>query len=399
VRSSGASFPFLIPVFALVIVVALGFVQVVRGLPEATVTIDLPASTVLGQPSQLPMPSAGSSIVSVEGLGTLATAGATTPRPIASVTKIMTAYVILKNHPLRTGESGPVITFTARDAERYLEMVNEDQSVLAVRAGMQLTQFQMLQGMLIPSANNFAETIAVWDAGSVTAFVAKMNAEAQALGMTQTTYTDTSGFFSSSVSTAADQLLLSHIAMENPVFREIVGTRQVTLPGIGLVNNVNQLLGQEGVIGIKTGFTEEAGGNLAFAAQRQVSGRTIEVQGVVLGQATRPLALEATRQIVAAVGRGLQISRVVSAGQRIATIDTAWGGSVAVLAGEDLDLISWPGMTLQTVVTLDEISAPLSMDAEVGWIDVRLGEQQRRVPLRLAEDLPGAGLLWRLTRT
>jgi D-alanyl-D-alanine carboxypeptidase (penicillin-binding protein 5/6) len=362
------------------------------------VTIGLPPTSVLGEPARIPFPAAGASIAAVEGLGTLGSGGAPTPRPIASVTKMMTAHLILKRHPLRPGERGPVLTLTSRDAARYLQMSLNDESALPVSAGMQLSQYELLQGLLVPSANNFAEVLAVWDAGSIEAFVALMNAEAQLLGMTNTRYADVSGLSPATTSTPADQLVLARVAMANPVFREIVAMKEVRLPGIGLVSNVNQLLGQDGVIGIKTGMTEEAGGNLVFAAQMTVGGRGTEILGAVFGQANRPLAFDATRQILISLGRALQVARVVDASRPVASVKPEWGKAVDVLPAEDVDMLLWPGMTLETIVTIEPLKAPLAAGSEVGVLEVKLGEQRRELPLKLAAELPAPGLSWRLMR-
>ncbi|HXH22338.1 MAG TPA: D-alanyl-D-alanine carboxypeptidase [Dehalococcoidia bacterium] len=382
-----------------VILLFLGVFQSVRGLPAIEATTTLAPQATVGSVSPLPLPATGASIVSVTGLGTLAASGAPAPRPIASITKVMTAWVILKYHPLRPGEPGPTITTTAADASRYLQMLAQDQSVLPVAAGMSFTQLELLQGLLVPSANNFAEILAVWDAGSVQAFVQKMNAEARALGMASTTYADPSGFSSGSVSTPQDQLVLARAAMQNPVFAQIVAMPSVRLPGIGLVNAVNQLIGQDGVVGIKTGFTEEAGGNLLFVARRQVGGQQVEVIGAVMGQADRPAAFEATRRILAALGQGLQFARVVASGQPVATLDPEWSGPVDVVVAEDVQMLLWPGMTLEASVELNQVRGGMRAGTEVGTLVLRLGEQERRVPLTLARDLPKAGVLWRLTRT
>ena len=113
----------------------------------------------------------------------------------------------------------------------------EDQSVVAVRAGEQLTERQLLEALLIPSGNNIARMLAARVAGSETRFVAEMNAEARALGMGHTTYTDPSGFDPSTVSTAADQLRVFRRAMRFPVFRQIVSMASVTLPVAGTLTN------------------------------------------------------------------------------------------------------------------------------------------------------------------
>jgi D-alanyl-D-alanine carboxypeptidase (penicillin-binding protein 5/6) len=264
---------------------------------------------------------------------------------------------------------------------------------------MVFSELELLQGLLIPSANNFAEILANWDSGSVSAFLQKMNAEARSLGMTNTTYADASGFSPGSTSTPQDQLILARAAMQDPVFAQVVGTAQARLPGIGLVNNVNQLLGQEGVIGIKTGFTEEAGGNLLFAARRQVAGQPVDIVGAILGLADRPAAFEATRRLLGPLAQGLQFAKVVSAGQSVATIKPAWSGAVDIVAAEDVQMLFWPGMTLETRVEIDSLKAGTPAETRVGWLNLRLGEQERRIPLKLARELPKAGLVWRLTRT
>jgi D-alanyl-D-alanine carboxypeptidase (penicillin-binding protein 5/6) len=373
--------------------------QLLRGVPQPEVIITFPESSPLGEARQPKLPGEGSSIVAVDGLGILGAAGPTQARPIASITKMMTAYVILKSHPLQPGQTGPVIELTTRDAARWLEMLAQDQSSLPVTAGQRLTQLQLLQGMLVPSANNYAEVLANWDAGSVSAFVQKMNAEAQALGMKDTRYADTSGFSAASVSTPGDQLVLARAVMKDPVFAAIVGTEQVNIPGVGTVSAVNQLLGVDGVIGIKTGFTEEAGGNLAFAAKHEAAGAEAEINvyGVVLGQEDRPMAFSATRTVLASLDGGLELKRVITTGQPIATVETEWGASVDLVVKEDVSLLAWPGLVMTTTVELDGIKPGQSAGEQVGWLNVMLGEQARRLPLVLAKDLDGAGVFWRLS--
>jgi D-alanyl-D-alanine carboxypeptidase len=311
---------------------------------------------------------------------------------------MMTAYVLLKEHPLQPGEVGPTVEITQVDADRFWEMVAEDQSVQPVNAGQVLTELQLLQGMLIPSANNYAEIAAKWDAGSVEAFVTKMNAEALALGMNETVYDDASGFSDFSVSTVHDQLILARAAMANPVFAQIVGTSSVELPGVGPVSNVNELLGVGGVIGIKTGQTEAAGGNLAFAARREVGGQTIEVIGAIFNQEDRAAAFDGTIGLLNSLNSNLQVLRVVPAGQPVGTVDPAWGEPVDVVVAQDVTMLVWPGMTLEQIVEFDEVPAGLKAGDQVGTLLVRLGEQEQRVPITLAADLPGAGLSYKLTR-
>jgi serine-type D-Ala-D-Ala carboxypeptidase (penicillin-binding protein 5/6) len=204
--------------------------------------------------------------------------------PIASVAKVMTAYLVLRDHPLRPGEEGPTITLTEADVADTDRRRRQEESVVSVAAGERLTEHQALEALLLPSANNIAAVLARWDAGSVEAFVARMNAAARSLGMTRTHYTDPSGYDDATVSTAADQVRIVDRAMRLPVFARIVATPSATLPVAGTVRNTNTLLGHAGFVGVKTGSDDAAGGCFAFRAIRWIDGKRTTITGVVLGQ-------------------------------------------------------------------------------------------------------------------
>jgi serine-type D-Ala-D-Ala carboxypeptidase (penicillin-binding protein 5/6) len=206
------------------------------------------------------------------------------PAPIASVAKVMTAYLVLRDHPLRLGEDGPVITLTDADVADTDRRRGREESIVSVVAGEQLTERQALHALLLPSANNIAVVLARWDAGSTDRFVARMNAAARSFGMTHTRYTDPSGYDDATVSTAADQVRIVDRAMRLPVFASIVATSTATLPVAGTVHNTNTLLGHAGFVGVKTGSDEAAGGCFAFRAVRPVDGKRTAITGVVLGQ-------------------------------------------------------------------------------------------------------------------
>jgi len=229
------------------------------------------------------------------------------PAPIASVAKVMTAYLTLERYPLSGGQDGFTITVTAAQAEAEAREAADEQSVLAVRAGEQLTERQLLEALLIPSGNNIARMLAVLVAGSEARFIAEMNAEARVLGMSHTTYTDPSGLDSGTVSTAADQLRVLRRAIRSPVFREIVSMAGVTLPVAGTVTNFNPLI--DDGYGGKTGSDSAAGGCLAFFTHVTRGGRRLIAAGVVLGQgegsdtaAILGAAGEAAERLVGSVG-------------------------------------------------------------------------------------------------
>jgi len=206
------------------------------------------------------------------------------PAAIASVAKVMTAYLVLRDHPLQAGEDGPTITLTGADVADTERRQRQQESVVSIAAGERLTELQALQALLLPSANNIAAVLARWDAGSANRFVARMNATARSLGMADTRYTDPSGYDDATVSTAADQVRVVDRAMRLPVFASIVATATATLPVAGVVHNTNALLGRDGFVGVKTGSDDAAGGCFAFRAIRWIDGRRTTITGVVLGQ-------------------------------------------------------------------------------------------------------------------
>jgi serine-type D-Ala-D-Ala carboxypeptidase (penicillin-binding protein 5/6) len=237
-----------------------------------------------GKSVHLAWPGEGQAAVAVMGLGTLGASGERTPVPIASLAKVMTAYLVLRDEPLEPGQEGFTITISDADVDDLRQRIDLGQSVVSVEAGEVLSERQALEALLLPSANNVAALLAVHEAGSVEAFVAEMNEAAAELGMGKTDYTDPSGFEDTTVSTAADQLKLGRAAMADPTFAQIVAMPSTVLPVAGEVANLNQLVGHEGFVGIKTGSDEAAGGCLLFAKRIHVGGRTRTVLGAVLGQ-------------------------------------------------------------------------------------------------------------------
>ena len=204
--------------------------------------------------------------------------------PIASVAKVMTAYLVLRDHPLLPGKDGPTITLTDADVLDTERRAGGGESIVSIAAGERLTERQALQALLLPSANNIAMVLARWDAGSEERFVVRMNAAARALGMKHTRYTDPSGYDDATVSTAADQVRIVVRAMRLPVFARIVATSSATLPVAGTVHTTDRLLGHDGFVGVKTGSDAAAGGCFAFRAVRWIGSRRTTITGVVLGQ-------------------------------------------------------------------------------------------------------------------
>jgi serine-type D-Ala-D-Ala carboxypeptidase (penicillin-binding protein 5/6) len=206
------------------------------------------------------------------------------PVPIASVAKVMTAYVVLEHHPLRAGDSGRRFVVGQRDVVDTEARRRGGQSVVGVRAGERLTERDALMAILLPSANNIAALVARQVSGSVASFVAEMNRAARALGMPHTTYTDPSGYDDGTVSTALDQLRLARVVAKDKTLAAMMATRTYWLPVAGEATNTNALLGHDGFVGMKTGSDAAAGGCLMFRAVWPTESGNRSLIGVVLGQ-------------------------------------------------------------------------------------------------------------------
>jgi D-alanyl-D-alanine carboxypeptidase (penicillin-binding protein 5/6) len=223
------------------------------------------------------------------------------PVPIASLAKVMTAYLMLKHYPLHAGDSGRRFVVGQRDVEDTETRRREGQSIVDVRAGEQLTERDALMAILLPSANNVAVLVARQVDVSVASFVAEMNHTAHAVGMSHTTYTDPSGYDAGTVSTASDQLRLARLVAEDETLAAAMATRSYWLPVAGEVTNTNTLLGRDGFVGMKTGSDAAAGGCFMFRSGWHTESGDVTVIGVVLGQQGHSLitaGLYAAKQLV-----------------------------------------------------------------------------------------------------
>ncbi|WOX23827.1 D-alanyl-D-alanine carboxypeptidase family protein [Streptomyces solicathayae] len=390
----------------LLLVIVFAVVQFVRPLPQPVLTLSVaPAFTFQGGRLDMPWPSEGQGAVEVEGVGSMGTYGDQKPAPLASVAKTMTAYVILRDHPLKGKQDGPEITI---DKKAAAEAGNTHESRAPVRKGQEYSEKELLQLLMIPSANNVARLLARWDAGSEAAFVEKMNAAAKDLGMTESTYTDPSGLDSTTVSTPKDQLKLAKAVMQFDVFREIVNMPNVTVEGIpGRIENNNNILLEPGVSGIKTGSSTPAGGNLLWAANTVVDGKLRRVLGIVMGAQDAKilddklqLSIDYSLKLIQQAQKDVTSASVVREGQVVGYVDDGLGGRTPVVATKELKAIGWAGLKVDLELTDGGKVVPHSGKAGdiVGQISIGTGTGKVSAPVALKTDLAEPGIDKKLTR-
>ncbi|MFD3590817.1 D-alanyl-D-alanine carboxypeptidase, partial [Streptomyces sp. NPDC058683] len=390
----------------IVLLIIFAVVQTLRPLPQPTLDLTAKDSyTFEGSKADIPWPADGQAALDVQGIGSFGSSGEQKPVPIASVAKVMTAYIILRDHPLKSGAAGPKIG---------IDQAAEDQSnagqesTVDVTAGDTFTQREALESILIASANNVARLLARWDAGSEKAFVAKMNATAKKLGMTNTTYTDPSGLTDSTVSTAVDQVKLAKAAMSSePSFREVAA--MMSYDDYKGVNhgNWNQLVGHNDVVGIKTGTTTSALGNLVFAAKKDVNGETRTIIGAVLRQPASAAsdnsiltaALNGGDKLIRAAQGELKAATIYKKGAVVGYVDDGLGGRTPVVATKDVTAVGWSGLKVKLTFQADDVPHTAKAGTKVGALTVGDGSGSAvQVPVALQKDLAEPGFTSKLTR-
>ncbi len=347
----------------------------------------------------LPWPTTGQAAVAVPAVGIDVASGPEQPVPVASLTKLMTAYVILHDHPLALHEPGPNITVSQADVDDYdFDTVNDDSNA-QVALNEQLTEEQVLSGLLVHSADNYANLVARWDAGSIPAFVAKMNADASRLGMTHSHFVDASGVDPGSSSTASDILKVAVSDMANPVFASMVQMSSVTLPVAGTISTYTPLLGLQGVIGVKSGFTVAAGGCDVLAVVRTVHGKPTLILAAVTGQQGPVVLAQAGLHALALVDAVAPLigSTTVLPGNQVVAHVRQGGTSVNARTVSSASVLTWPGVTATRVFRpARHIVDQPPRGTQAGTVVVSVGTQHVAVPVRTERDIPPQTLLHRI---
>ena len=317
----------------------------------------------------------------------------TVPRATASLAKLITVQVVLDKYPLAAGESGPLITMSGDDEARYWWTVNIGGSNARVVTGEQISERQLIEGILLASANNMADSLAIWAFGSMDGYHQAANEWLARHGLTSTTVGgDASGFDPATKSTPTDLCKIMLLAAQEPVLAEIMSEPEVTLPTGDVIHTTNQLLGQNGIFAGKTGYTDEAGRGMVVASRQIIGDTETVVAGVSLSNDSYQTAFDTTAQLIAAMPQNLRVLNLnsdVSVGE----IAAPWTSNRHIIAAHGLVVPYWvdqPPMITATVA--DTIGDSLSPNSIIG----RLVVNDSEVNLIVTDGLPAATASWRL---
>jgi D-alanyl-D-alanine carboxypeptidase (penicillin-binding protein 5/6) len=364
-------------------------------LPRAELELDVP-TPASAQPAVLALPSVGTGAIALEGSDELlGESGQTGPVPIASVTKVITALVVLEAHPLVEGDDGPGITMTAADVQILEQTRAVDGSYELVNEGQVLTERQVLEIMLLKSANNYAETVTNWAFGSLAAYLDAARAFTAEHHLADTTIADASGLDPASRSSTKDLMRVASLALADPVLAGIVSTSLDQVPVIGEIDNSNKLLGIDGIDGIKTGTTDEAGSCLLFSAEFAVGDEVKSVVGVILGAESSQAARDAVQALLASTKAAFTTIPLIDEHSEVGSYTTAWGETAAIVAASDGDALVWSNDPVVVDASAADVVVARS-GMNIGTIRYTVDGATEQVALELDGALEDPGFWWRV---
>jgi D-alanyl-D-alanine carboxypeptidase (penicillin-binding protein 5/6) len=370
---------------------------VVSQAPAAVV----PAAAALDVPSQ------GASAISVAGAdeylgaaasGIWATSGTDEARSIGSISKLITALVVLDAHPLANAEDpGPTITFDKADHDLYDAYYVRGATIAAMPTGSSMSLHDALATMLIPSASNYADAVSTWAFGSPGAFVNAARSWLSAQGLADTRIVEPTGIDPRNTSTPGDLIAIGKLAAAHPVLAQIVATRSLSLPGPGAMVNTNDLLGTAGVTGLKTGNLGAGSYNLLYTASVDVgTGTPLSITGVLLGGLTHDSVNAGVVGLLQSIDAGFHTVTVATAGQEVGSFSTPWGGSARMVLGGAASILTWSDTPI--TVTMETRTPTDYTDGEVvGTVTWTAGPRTATAPVTIAGNIDPPTDWWRLT--
>ena len=373
--------------------------------PDAVVSsapvVPAPAAAALAFPSQ------GAAAISVSGgdaylgptaSGVWATSGTGEPRSMASITKLITAMVILDAKPLAdASDPGPTITFDKADSDLYDKYYVMGATIARMPTGSTMSLRDALATMLIPSASNYAEAVSTWAFGSQGAFVDAARRWLAAHGLTGTTVVEPTGISSRNTSTPVDLLAIGKLALAHPTIASIAATPSLSLPGPGGMSNTNTLLGVNGITGLKTGNLGEDSYNLLYSATLDVgAAEPLAVVGVAMGGATRESLNSDVVRTLDSIRAGFRPVPLVSQGLEVGSYSTPWGSTARMIVAGDASIFTWSDTPI--TATMQTTTPKTYEDGEVvGSITYTAGPNSTTVPLEIGGSIIPPTEWWRLT--
>ena len=360
-----------------------------------------------GAAAALALPQEGESAVSVSGAdpylgqgasGILASTGGDAPAPMASISKLITAMVILNAKPLTGSDPGPSITFNKADHDLYDKYYLLNATIAAMPTGSSMSERDALETMLVVSACNYSEAMVDWAFGSTGGFLSAAKKWLAANGMTHTKMVESTGIDARNVSTPSDLITLGKLAAANPVVVELVAKTALDIPFLQGMPSTNTLLGTDGVTGMKTGTLDDYGSNLLYSATFFVTGvsKPLNVIGVVMGGSTRDTVNNDVTHFLDSLKAGFHEIPVAEAGQRVGTYTTPWGASASMELESSASIYTYSDTKITSTMTTSTLKTGKNGE-KVGSVTFTSGTNTVTVPVVLDGAIAPPTAWWRLT--
>jgi D-alanyl-D-alanine carboxypeptidase (penicillin-binding protein 5/6) len=330
----------------------------------------------------------------------LAEREADAPVDPASLTKLMTAYVVfqaLRDKKIALDQRLPV-------SARAFDERKGGGSLMFIDPKMSPTVDELLQGVIVDSGNDASVALAEGVAGNVEAFVAMMNRQAQAWGLKNTSFRNVTGYTEPGHRTTARDLtvMAGHIVRDFPEHYHYYAQRDFTFNNIHQENRNLLLKRDASVDGMKTGYTEAAGYSLLASAQRDFPNGKRRLMAIVLGTDSMQGRANEAQKLLNWGYTAFDAIRLVEAGKPVVTVPVWKGQQPQVgLGSVEAVFVAVPrgeGDHLKTqIVRTDPLVAPLTKNQRVGTLKIAAasGTVIAEVPLTVLEPVPEAGLLGR----
>lgn len=357
-------------------------------------TYSLPS---LAEKKALAWPSYGQAAIATHDYGVLETHGNIEKHPTASTAKLITMLAVMEKKPFNLGASGETLILDQTDVDLYNNYIANNGSNAPVQAGERITQYQAMQAVLLVSSNNLADTLAIWAFGSLSEYRAYATDMIHRYGLTNTVIgKDASGLDPGTLSTAADLAVIAQKALGQPVIASIAALETATIPVAGEIHNTNFLLGSQGVVGLKTGESVEAGGNFVLAGNQTIDGHTQQIIVVIMGADLSKIAQRDSYNLYMSARDNFEYKVLVEKGQQIGAYQPVWSRrSYDVVAKDEIGAFIWSGMPVKPAIRLNT-TQPEPAGASVGAVKINVGSGSDESDLTLTQAIEPPSAWWRI---
>lgn len=381
----------------LMLLLLAGAINFFRPIPPALPVSDLQQPTVT-KAVEFSWPTAKQAAVGAVGYGLLEATNTNKPLPMASTAKLVTALAIDKHQSESYSPATLPDEFNSKDVDIYQSYIAKNGSVAPVREGQLIYTGDALTAMLLPSANNVADSFVIHEFGSMKAYVRYANAMLAEMGADNTHVADASGFSPKSVSTAQDLLVIGEKMLAKRYLSDIVKQPRADLRGFGTVYSTNTALGTNGIDGIKTGHTDQSGGCYIYSATKHIDGQKVRLIGAVMGAPDIAAAIQSAPAMIDQQVNNIEKLTIATKTQVVGHYEIPWSSDIPLVTAKKLEISTWPGKKINVGINSPPYKTQVDDNSAVGSIFAEVNDRDFTVPIKLQRDLPGPSFFWRLTR-